>query len=276
MLTRCGAYLAGLLLAAASLPTLGQTPRATPADSLRGGPDPTPPGWVRRHLPVLAPAALIAAGALTTHPVQLVESDEELREEIQEVQTSWGRPQTRIDDYLRYAPAYASLGLSTLGIKGQHGTAEQAILFALTYHLDHGLVSNLKRMTRVRRPDGSNASSFPSQHTSMAFATATLLHKEYGGLSPWYSVGGYAVAAGTGTLRLLKDKHWLSDVLAGAGVGIASTELTYLVYPVLRRATLSVVRKVLPGRAAGPGAGRTAVLPFYAGGAVGATVVLVR
>ncbi|RYG38380.1 MAG: phosphatase PAP2 family protein, partial [Chitinophagaceae bacterium] len=38
------------------------------------------------------------------------------------------------------------------------------------------------------------------------------------------------VAAGTGAYRMLNNKHWFSDVLAGAGIGIASADLVYWFY----------------------------------------------
>jgi membrane-associated phospholipid phosphatase len=37
----------------------------------------------------------------------------------------------------------------------------------------------------------------------------------------------YTIATGVGVMRVLNNKHWASDVLAGAGFGILSTELTY-------------------------------------------------
>jgi membrane-associated phospholipid phosphatase len=48
-------------------------------------------------------------------------------------------------------------------------------------------------------------------------------------------VGGYGIAAATGGLRMLKNKHWLSDVVAGAGVGILSTEVAYTIYPWIQK-----------------------------------------
>ncbi|HAO64286.1 MAG TPA: phosphatidic acid phosphatase, partial [Porphyromonadaceae bacterium] len=61
-----------------------------------------------------------------------------------------------------------------------------------------------------------------------AFVAATILHKEYGMTrSPWFSVGGYALATATGVMRVLNNRHWISDVMAGAGIGIISTELGY-------------------------------------------------
>src|SRR5690349_22769192 len=45
---------------------------------------------------------------------------------------------------------------------------------------------------------------------------------------------GYAVAAATGYLRMYNNKHWFSDVMAGAGIGIASTKIAYWLYPALK------------------------------------------
>ena len=55
-----------------------------------------------------------------------------------------------------------------------------------------------------------------------------MLHKEYGMTrSPWYSIGAYTAATLTGLSRQMNNKHWLSDVLVGAGIGILSTEVGY-------------------------------------------------
>lgn len=59
------------------------------------------------------------------------------------------------------------------------------------------------------------------------FMCATILHKEYGMLSPWYSIGGYTLAGITGITRQLNNCHWIGDVLVGAGIGMISTDLGY-------------------------------------------------
>lgn len=272
---------AGLL---ALLPTaLAARAQSVPADTLRAGhavaTRPSADSLASRcrlsrlwHCPAtqmaLPPVAFITAGALTTRKVCMLNSDEELREELQK---RVPRPRTNIDDQLRYVPAYAMVGLSIAGVKGKHGTLEQGLLTGMSFVLTNTIVTQLKNATEVERPDGSNYHSFPSQHTAMAFATATLLHREYGHRSIWYSVAGYSVATGVASLRLMKNNHWLSDVMAGAGVGITSTQLVYLTYPLLQRAA----QKVFSHHPAAT-AGRTLVLPYYAGGAMGLTVALVR
>jgi len=61
----------------------------------------------------------------------------------------------------------------------------------------------------------------------MAFTNASFLHKEYGMVNPAYSIAGYGSAAITGLGRNLNNRHWVPDILAGAGIGIISTELGY-------------------------------------------------
>ncbi len=98
-----------------------------------------------------------------------------------------------------------------------------------------GAILVLKHTTNELRPDGSNYLSFPSGHTANAFTGASLLDREFSSVSPWIPLGGYAMATSTGILRMTNDKHWLSDVLVGAGIGLLSTEIAYQVYPWLTR-----------------------------------------
>lgn len=77
----------------------------------------------------------------------------------------------------------------------------------------------LKYTVQRRRPDGSNKQSFPSGHTANAFSWATIGAHYYG----WkLGVPAYAVAGLIGVSRMDKNVHYLSDVIAGAGIGILS------------------------------------------------------
>ena len=96
-------------------------------------------------------------------------------------------------------------------------------------------VLGLKSGTKIERPDGSSKNSFPSGHTATAFAGAEFLRQEYGDQSVWYGIAGYAVATGTGLFRMYNNRHWLTDVAAGAGIGILSTKIAYWVNPYLTR-----------------------------------------
>jgi membrane-associated phospholipid phosphatase len=61
----------------------------------------------------------------------------------------------------------------------------------------------------------------------VAFTGAELLRREYGEEYPWVAVAGYAVAIAVGAMRICNNRHWLGDVLAGAGLGIMSVTLVY-------------------------------------------------
>ena len=127
------------------------------------------------------------------------------------------------DDYLQYAPAGVMVGMKAFGVKGRSSWGRMLVSDAFSAGLMAIGVNSLKYSCRVMRPDGSSRNSFPSGHTATAFMTATMLHKEYGHRSPWYSIGGYTVATVTGVTRQLNNRHWMSDVMVGAGIGILAT-----------------------------------------------------
>lgn len=132
------------------------------------------------------------------------------------------------DDYLQYAPAVGMVGLKLAGVKGRSSWGRMLVSDAFSAALMAVAVNSIKKASHVRRPDGSSRNSFPSGHTATAFMAATMLHKEYGlTRSPWYSIAGYSIATFTGVSRQLNNRHWLSDVMVGAGIGILSTELGY-------------------------------------------------
>ncbi len=142
---------------------------------------------------------------------------------------------THADDYLQYGPAVAWAGLSLAGVKGRSQPLDRTFIGLLAYGISTAAVLVLKHNTNELRPDGSNYLSFPSGHTANAFTGASLLDREFSGVSPWIPIGGYAMATSTGILRMTNDKHWISDVLVGAGIGLLSTEVAYQVYPWLKR-----------------------------------------
>ena len=131
------------------------------------------------------------------------------------------------DDYVQYSPAVAMLAMKAFGVESRSSWGRMLTSDAFSVVIMAGVVNAVKESVRRMRPDGSNYRSFPSGHTATAFMCATMLHKEYGHISPWISVGGYTVATATGLSRILNNKHWASDVLVGAGIGILSTEIGY-------------------------------------------------
>ena len=93
---------------------------------------------------------------------------------------------------------------------------------AMTYDMLDAAVVNfaysevIKVAVGRERPNGQDNRSFPSGHTSNAFALAAVAEGHYG----WkIGVPAYALAGLMGVSRINEDKHWLSDVVAGAGLG---------------------------------------------------------
>ncbi len=140
------------------------------------------------------------------------------------------------DNYLQYSPLLLTTGLKAAGVEGRSTWGRYAVSAAASYAVMALLVNSIKYTAREQRPDGSTRNSFPSGHTATAFAAATILHKEYGlTRSPWYSIGGYMMATATGCMRVLNNRHWVSDTFAGAGIGILSAELGYTLADLLFR-----------------------------------------
>ena len=139
-----------------------------------------------------------------------------------------------VDDYLQFFGPALTVGLKVGGLEGRSDWGRFLASAAMSYGIMAGFVNGIKYTAKEMRPDGSTANSWPSGHTATAFVGATILHKEYGlTRSPWYSVAGYTVATATGVMRVLNNRHWVSDVLSGAGIGIMSTELAYALSDVL-------------------------------------------
>ena len=175
---------------------------------------------------VSAPALLIGAGVYSMSDNDVL-NKLEVKEERDEFLPNFTN---HTDNYLQYAPIAAVYGLNLAGVKGRNDFTNRTILFVKSEILVSVLTYSLKQITAVPRPDSGKPTSMPSGHTAQAFAAATFMAKEYGQKSIWYSIGAYAVATGVGTMRVLNNRHWVSDVLVGAGVGVLSTNIAYLTH----------------------------------------------
>ncbi|TWV99642.1 phosphatase PAP2 family protein [Chitinophaga pinensis] len=190
------------------------------------------PNYTSRLAGIIVPTAMITYGAVSLTSGGLRSLDRSTKNEIMEDHPTF---RTSIDDYLKYVPAAAVYALNMAGIKGKHNFADRTILLGMSSVLVTSSTFFIKNATGRLRPDGSTYNSFPSGHTSVAFMTAQFMWEEYKDVSPWYGVAGYAVATTTGVLRIYNNRHWLSDVVAGAGLGILSTKAAYWAYPRIQR-----------------------------------------
>ncbi len=131
------------------------------------------------------------------------------------------------DDYLQYSPAAVMLGMKAFGYESRSSWGRMIVSDAFSTLFMAGTVGGLKFIIGRPRPDGSENNSFPSGHTAKSFMTATMLHKEYGWRSPWFSIGAYTVASASTVSRILNNKHWMTDLIGGAAIGIGAVHLGY-------------------------------------------------
>lgn len=193
--------------------------------------DDTDPLYQVTEKKLIIPAILLAYGfaQFSIQPIA------DLNIKVKGALTGKAHAQLPIDNFSQYAPAAAVYGLNILGIKGKHNFFDRSVILATSAAVAAITVTGLKRITHIQRPDGSAYTAFPSGHTATAFACAEFLYQEYKDVSVWYGITGYAVAAGTGFLRMYNNRHWLADVVAGAGFGILSTKIAYWVFPGIKR-----------------------------------------
>ena len=170
------------------------------------------------------PSALIFSGIALNNGL----AEQKLKENINKaVGEEYSFP---IDDYAQFAPI-AIMGIANLTrVEARNHWFDQAKYLMISNLLVSGITHGLKRTIQKTRPNGGNY-AFPSGHTSFAFTNAMVLYKEYQNTSPFIAYSGFTTATTTGVFRMLNNKHWLSDVLAGAGIAIFVTELVYHIEP---------------------------------------------
>ncbi len=174
--------------------------------------------------PFIAPTAFIAYGFTCLGNTPSKQLNKSISYEVQEDMPGF---KTTVDNYLKYAPVITTYALNIAGVKAKHRLMERTAILAISSIVTNQIVTSLKHATHQMRPDGSTYNSFPSGHTATAFVGAEFMNQELGWHSKWYSVAGYALGGATGILRIANNRHWLGDVLAGAGIGIVTTKLTY-------------------------------------------------
>ena len=184
--------------------------------------------------PLILPSAFITYGFIGLNNERLRGLDVSMRDELRYVERK-----VHLDDYLEFSPLVAVYGLNLLGKKGVHDVKELTKITGYSIVITGVSVASIKLLTGKERPDESDCTSFPSGHTATAFMCAEILYQEYKDESILYGILGYTAAATTGYLRVYNDKHWFSDVVAGAGFGILSTKLSYLLHEKLHSRTLS-------------------------------------
>jgi membrane-associated phospholipid phosphatase len=229
------------------------TTKRKPADNVAATPD-TVKRLYSKPGTFIVPAILVGYGALSfVAPVRNIDYYLKMR-----VERSDPNYNSKIDDYLQIAPAVLVYGLNLAGYEGKNRFVDRTALITLSAGI-LTVTDGLKYLAHRTRPYGTDPLSFPSGHTGAAFLCAEFLAQEYSDKSPLYGVLGYTLATTTGIMRVYDRAHWFSDCVAGAGFGILSTKVAYLVYPIIRNA---LTHKDKRGRS-------TMVMPTYQDGVPG-------
>lgn len=168
--------------------------------------------------------ALLPASLLTT---SLLYNDNLLDKSIVKL-GSISSPALKSANMIQYSPAAIMLALKAVGVESRSDWSRMITADIASVAIMTGITNATKYSVKRERPDGRAHNSYPSGHTATSFMCATMLHKEYGEtLSPWIGAAGYGIAATTGIFRVAANRHWCSDVMCGAAIGIFSTELAY-------------------------------------------------
>lgn len=179
----------------------------------------------------IPPAAFVGYGLLSLQVKMIRKVDYSVYEDMNKHHPNF---YTKVDDYIQYAPIVSVYALNLAGVRGKNTFIDRTLLLALSQAIMSSTTFALKNITNRIRPDGSNKLSFPSGHTGNAFASAEFMAQEFGDRSPVYGIVAYSFATTTAILRVYNNKHWFSDIIAGAGFGILSTKAAYLIYPLIR------------------------------------------
>jgi len=207
---------------------------------------------------LIVPAVFISYGVATLKIKDLKQLNFSTRDEISEHKPD----HIRLDNYTQFAPGVLVYGLNAFGVEGKHNFRDRSIIYGTSLLMASAFTLPLKHITKEERPDQSNNLSFPSGHTAFAFASAQFMYREYKDTNFLLGISGYSFAVFTGVYRMLNDKHWFGDVVAGAGFGILSTEMAYWLYP--------KINNLLGGKNQHS---QTMVMPFYQDKSIGIGLV---
>lgn len=212
------------------------------------------PGWAQlrqRDTAVFRPTQLIAPGVLIGSGVAIhLFAHQSVDVPVRDLAVRVRRTDAWQvgDEFFRYlaaVPLVVDVGLGLTGVRSKHELTDRLVEAGLASALVGGTNLLLKELIDSPRPDGSNRNSFPSGHTGLAFMGAELIRIEYGWV---WGLSAYIVASTVAVMRCYDDRHWLSDVLLGAGIGILGAHAgEWLLEPVKRMLN---IQTFIPGTTA--------------------------
>ncbi len=168
----------------------------------------------------ILPAALISLGAVSIHNNTPISNTgvKNFRDR------NFPDFHTTLDNYLQLLPTAVGYGMMINNKEHRFWPYTKKVV--LTEAVMLALVYPAKNWVGEKRPDSGTPNSFPSGHTAQAFASATVFADEFGRHRFWLQASAYTCATSVAVLRVLNNRHYAGDVIAGAGFGILSAKLS--------------------------------------------------
>src|SRR6476620_3698138 len=124
---------------------------------------------------------------------------------------------TKLDSCFKWLAYASTFSAHILGVKTKSTWLKQLLIAGTAEGIRYLITNSIKNISAERRPlPYVDRRSFPSGHTSASFSGAYFMQHELKESMPVLSYAGYTWAVSTGVIRLMKSRHWLKDVLAGA------------------------------------------------------------
>lgn len=179
-----------------------------------------PPKFTVRQ--AILPVSLLAVGTIGVWEHNMCKAKRYLHDELE-------GSHTHADDYVQWLPMALNIGLQLGGVKSRYSRLDNVLASVTSMVFMYGMGAVMKYSIREPRPyDASVRNSYPSGHTARAFRSAEMVRLRHGN---WWGLGGYALAFTVAYLRIHNGKHWVNDVVGGAGLGILSARVGYWLVP---------------------------------------------
>lgn len=138
---------------------------------------------------------------------------------------------THVDDWIHYIPVLTMYTADLFKVPSKNTIWNQTKFLIMSEVITSGIVLSLKYGLGIQRPNNGAYNAYPSGHTSQAFVQSQVLFNEFRDTAPLLASSGYLFSISTGVLRILNNRHWVPDVLLGAGIGMLVTNTIYYFEP---------------------------------------------
>ncbi|MCZ6605354.1 MAG: phosphatase PAP2 family protein [Alphaproteobacteria bacterium] len=180
--------------------------------------------------------------------------DEPIRDGMQDIRNDFTNDLS--DAFEPFGRGYVVIGASGAGyligvVTGNERLAKTSVTAFQTFAIAAGITQGTKFLVGRERPNADFGStvfrgpgldgprSLPSGHVTHAFALATVIASEYNE-TPVVPVLAYGIASLTAFSRMNDDKHWMTDVILGAGIGYTIGKISHRLSPFLVDGTMTV------------------------------------